>query len=190
MSKLYVFGYGSLVSADDVARTLGRRPTLIYPVTLKGWLREWGVVIENVTAKHRCVRLPDGSPAPGHIVVLNVRRPGSGEEPTDPNGVLFEVTDEELREVDRREKSYRRVDVTEDVIGGPRGSIYTYSGLDNFLISNHTGGPMVIPGSYHELVRLGFTSLSPDMYDAYVGSTRTSDLPIHTQEPLGSSPSG
>src|SRR6185312_1934078 len=132
--KDYIFGYGSLVSSADVARTLGRHPEFIYPITLNGWIREWGIVIDNAGAQHRSVRLADGTVVPGCIVVLNVRRPTAQERPTHPNGVLFEVTEAELLLMDARETHYDRHEVTQDITGGPPGVIYTYVGRDQHLL--------------------------------------------------------
>lgn len=175
--KVYVFGYGSLANADDVARTLGRLPSFIHPAKLEGWVREWGLVIRN-DESHRCVRLPDGTVAPGYIAVLNVRRPMAGETPTDPNGVLFEVDDEDLLKIDAREQHYRRLDVTRHVRGAPEGIVYTYTGLDKFLIANHDGSPTVIPANYSELVSSSFMLLGPDGHELYVSTTLPSDLPL------------
>ena len=178
-SKQYIFGYGSLVSADDVARTLGRIPSLIHPVKLKGWVREWGVVIDNTKAAHRCVRLADGRIAPGYIAVLNVRRPAAGERPTDPNGVLFEVTEADLRKIDERETHYKRLVVTDSVVNKPTGTIYTYTGHDRFLLTGMDRPDIVIPGAYHDLVEQGFASLGQKMRVEYLSSTLPSGLPVH-----------
>ena len=177
--KQYIFGYGSLVSVKDVARTLGRTPRFIYPAALKGWIREWGVVINNTETFNRCIRLADGSPAPGYIAVLNVRRPAAGERATHPNGVLFEVTEAELEKMDHRETHYTRLDVTSDVVNKPTGRVYVYTGNDRFLISRAAEAAIVIPGDYHDLVRQGFGSLSQTMLDEYLKSTLPSDLTIH-----------
>jgi hypothetical protein len=179
--KQYIFGYGSLVSVEDVARTLGRAPSLIHPVTLKGWVREWGVVIDNTKAEHRCVRLADGRIAPGYIAVLNVRLPAAGERPTDPNGVLFEVTEADLRKIDERETHYERLDVTDSVVNKPTGTIYAYTGHDRFLLAAKAWSDIVIPGAYHDLVERGFASLGPKMSREYLSSTLPSSLPIHRQ---------
>ena len=180
-SKHYIFGYGSLVSADDVARTIGRVPPLIHPVTLKGWIREWGVVIDNTKAAHRCVRLTDGRIAPGYIAVLNVRLPAPGERPTDPNGVLFEVTEAELKKMDERETHYKRLVVSTSVVNKPTGIIYAYTGHDRFLLTGIDSPDIVIPGAYHDLVEQGFASLGGTMRDEYLSSTLPSDLRIHRQ---------
>lgn len=177
--NLYVFGYGSLVSAEDVARTLGRMPEFIHPVRLKGWVREWGVVIDNTEAEHRCVRLADGSVAPGRIAVLNVRRPAPGERPTHPNGVLFRVTPSDLKKMDGRETHYERLDVSSSVVNKPTGIIYTYTGLGGSLIGRASRSGVVIPGAYHDLVRRGFDALGPKMLDEYLNSTLRSDLEIY-----------
>lgn len=179
MNKSYIFGYGSLVSPADVARTLGRRPEFIYPVTLDGWIREWGIVIENAGARHRSVRLADGTVAPGCIAVLNVRRPATGEEPTHPNGVLFEVNEAELRLMDARETHYDRHDVTVDIAGGPiQGTVYTYVGRERFFLAHNAGVPVVIPGDYSELVTQAFLGLGGTMHENYLNSTMPSELAL------------
>lgn len=177
--KKYIFGYGSLVCPDDVFRTLGRRVELVYPVRLNGWIRDWSVVIDNTVARHRRVELEDGQATSVYIAVLNIRRPNLGEQPTHPNGVLFEVTDEDLVKMDERESHYRRLDVTADVVNGSTGIIYTYSGLEKFLYTPQLKGQVVIPGPYHDLVAQGFTALGPEMHGTYGQSTLVSDLPIH-----------
>lgn len=180
MSKQYVFGYGSLASPEDAARTLGRLPSFIYPVSLHGWIRDWSVVIQNDTAAHRSVTLPDGMVAPGSIVVLNVRRPALNERATNPNGVLIEVTEADLRKLDARETHYDRHDVTADIVGGPAGIIYTYVGKDHFLLAQNTFAQAVIPADYSELVAQAFLGLGEAMHDTYVSSTVRSKLALST----------
>jgi len=178
MGKYYIFGYGSLVSSADVARTLGRHPEFIYPITLNGWIREWGIVIDNAGAQHRSVRLADGTVVPGCIVVLNVRRPTAQERPTHPNGVLFEVTEAELLLMDARETHYDRHEVTQDITGGPPGVIYTYVGRDQHLLRPTIRKSVVIPADYSELVAQAFLGLDEAMHKTYLSSTLPSELAL------------
>lgn len=180
--KQYVFGYGSLVSPDDVFRTLGRRVELIYPVQLNGWIRDWSVVI-NSTLSPRGTGMEINGAASSYIAVLNVRRPAVHERPTHPNGVLFAVTDEDLRKLDARETHYERLDVTADVVNESTGIVYTYSGLPDCLHLKPTDGQVVIPGLYQELVAGGFAALGPDMHETYLQTTHRSDLPVHSPLP-------
>jgi hypothetical protein len=174
--KQYIFGYGSLVSPKDVFRTLGRRVELIYPVELHGWIRDWGIAVD-ITKTHRKFKLYKG--CPGYVAALNIRRPESGEHPTNPNGVLFEVTDEDLAKLDKREYCYERVDVTADIIDPPANAIvYAYSGLDTYLLARKKGLEVVIVKLYQDIVTEGFTALGPSVYKKYVTTTSASDLAV------------
>lgn len=174
--KQYIFGYGSLVSPEDVFRTLGRRVELIYPVQLRGWVRDWGVVVD-ITKTHRTFDLNEDCPT--HIAALNIRRPEPGERPTDPNGVLFEVTDDDLAKIDIRERCYERMDVTGDIADGPEDAIiYAYSGLEAHLLIRGEDLEVVIPKPYQDIVVRGFTALGPSIYEAYMDSTLISDLVV------------
>jgi hypothetical protein len=178
--KQYIFGYGSLVSPDDVYRTLGRRVELIYPVELRGWIRDWGVVVD-VSKTHRRFKLDAGCPT--HIAALNIRRPGRGERPTNPNGVLFAVDEADLAKLDIRESCYERTDVTEDIVDPPAdGVIYAYTGLDTYLLAQCEGLEVVIPKPYQDIVVRGFTALGAEVHDAYARSTLISELDVRDFE--------
>ena len=175
--KQYVFGYGSLVSREDIFRTLGRQVEFIYPATLNGWIRDWSVVIDNTTS-HRQFALGGGKGVANYVAALNVRRPATDEPSTNPNGILFEVSEADLRKLDKRESHYRRVDITTDVVNRPTGTVYTYTGLDQFLDVHNEAVKAVIPESYLELVTQGFASLGPDMRGEYLRTTQPSSLPV------------
>lgn len=176
--KKYIFGYGSLVSIADVARTLGHPVELIYPFTLNGWIRDWSVVVDNATS-HRRLKLVASGEAPEYIAALNVRRPAAGERATNPNGVLFEVTDADLEMLDKRECNYARQDVTNDVVGWSTGTVFAYTGLERCLSAQNVDLVVIIPSSYFDLVIQGFASLGPDMHETYISSTLVSSLPVH-----------
>ncbi len=180
--KQYIFGYGSLVSPEDVYRTLGRRVRLIYPVELRGWIRDWGVVVD-ITKTHRRFKLD--ARCPTHIAALNIRRPEAGERPTNPNGVLFEVAKDDLVKLDRRESCYERVEVTEDIVDPPANSvIYAYTGLDTYLLAKCKGLEIAIPKPYQDIVVKGFTAMGPDIYETYRRSTLVSSLGVRDLQVL------
>jgi hypothetical protein len=173
--KKYIFGYGSLASAQDIFTTLGREVTLICPVELVGWVRDWDIVLKN-KANRRQFRVVPTNEIPDHVAALNIRRPRTNELPTNPNGVLFEVTDDDLLAMDMRESHYDRVEVTEDIVGDFEGQVYAYVGR-----SQHTGllaDGTIIPESYYQLVAETFLSLGPGMQEKFFSSTLTSPLPI------------
>lgn len=181
-SKTYIFGYGSLVCPDDIAVTLGHTVDVIQPVTLQGWIRDWSVVVDNRLSRPRYYQLVEDNSIPDYVVALNVRRPGEGEVATNPNGVLFEVSEADLLLLDARECNYDRVDVTEDVLGAPNGVIYTYTGLPQHLMQVYAGQPVIVPQSYAHLVTNGFATLSKEMHIQYLHSTQSATLPERATE--------
>lgn len=174
-SKTYIFGYGSLVCPDDIAVTLGHPVDVIQPVTLQGWIRDWSVVVDNRLSRPRYYQLVDDNSIPDYVVALNVRRPTEDEVATNPNGVLFEVTEADLLLLDARESHYARVDVTEDITGRPvKSVVYAYTGLHEHIHHVHDKRFIIVPGSYSNLVVNGFERLGTTMYHQYIASTQPS----------------
>lgn len=120
---LFVFGYGSLVSAKSVASTLGRHLDL-EEAELRGWQRAWNVGSDKESHPERTFRLADGSEYEGLTVVLGI-------EPGDRcAGSVFAVTEEDLALLDVRERNYDRIDVTDQVTWASRPescTIYAYT---------------------------------------------------------------
>ena len=112
--RLAVFGYGSLVSRDSIAETLGREAPAPVPAQLAGWRRRWSVYRKN-TAHEKTFERVDGEPFE-HIVGLNIERAPDAPEAEWPNGVLIELTEAELERLDGRELRYDRVEVTDGVV--------------------------------------------------------------------------
>ncbi|WP_345031507.1 gamma-glutamylcyclotransferase family protein [Ravibacter arvi] len=127
--KKYVLGYGSLINRASRLMTV---PTAheAFPVKLEGFTRGWWA----------------RTPVPGFtttflgcISVADFRR-FRGERPHDDylNGVFFEVSDEDLLAMDKRERGYDRVLVAKSQLGfyeassgfDPDGEFYIY--LNNF----------------------------------------------------------
>lgn len=82
--QFHIIGYGSLLSAESLARTISERPGM--PVIVPGYRR-----VFNMTTK----RTPGTN-------VLNLRRDAGSEF----NAVLFEVNQNEFRELLKREFRY------------------------------------------------------------------------------------
>ncbi|MEM1332657.1 MAG: dephospho-CoA kinase [Actinomycetota bacterium] len=108
----WVFGYGSLVSAASLARTIGRlaKPGKdFHPATLRGYGRRWNYGVGHVTASWT---LDDGTEVvDGTIVALGLVE--AADETV--NGVLASLTADELADLDHRERDYDQVEVTESV---------------------------------------------------------------------------
>lgn len=176
--KTYVFGYGSLVSREDLRRTLKRPISEIHNATLNGWSRSWSIVLENASSLERYAFVEDGF-VPKYVAVLNVEKPLDGAKPTNPNGVLFEVFAEDLELLDARESHYARTDVTDDIIADINGKVYTYVGLPQYMTADKHMDEVILASSYQDIVKTGFDSIG-DLDAVLFGQTTiVSDLKPH-----------
>lgn len=171
-----VFGYGSLVNLTSLAQTIGRPPLQTYYVNLQGWVREWTVAVANESLEGRYIH-ENSNELPDYVLALNIRP--DRLSPFGVNGVLFEATEQDLENLDKREFCYDRIDITKDVLGDhPYEVVYTYVGLPDYLVSpDHAA---VIPESYDHVVAEGFKSIDELAYKWYRQSTTPS---IHKVEP-------
>lgn len=114
MTRYAVFAYGSLVSAESVAHTLGPPLRTPVPARLVGHRRRWSTVRDNLTSEKTFARTDDGS-LPRYVLGLNLE---PADDDPSPNGALIEVSEADLERLDLREMRYRRLDVTEQLIVG------------------------------------------------------------------------
>ena len=118
MTRFAVFGYGSLVDAASAARTLGRAVPEPVPARLRGWVRRWSLLRDNLRVE-KTFAIEPGGEVPPFVLGLNVERHPDPGAPG-PNGALVEVTEAELERLDLREMRYDRADVTEAVDSADR----------------------------------------------------------------------
>lgn len=185
-----VFGYGSLLSIASLEKTLGRRydgPFL--PCDLIGWHRVWDIAMPNSTW---CYTRRDGSLiTPEKILYLNIA-PQQGRR---INGVLFVVSDEELRNFDDREWIYERIQVQAELrsVTVAKGTAWAYVGKPEHRISHFSGPSQIaLRQSYLDIIHTGLSDLGTDFASAYHASTDPFPAPlvIHDQRhelPLTSS---
>lgn len=161
-SDLYVFGYGSLVSAASVGATLGHDlgpgdgP---FRATLSGWRTAWNVGSDTGSHPDREFRDPAGAVYDGVVAVLGIEpRPGAT-----CRGAVFAVGADALPRLDRRERNYERRDVTGRVRwpGRPaRCRVVTYvprpGALRRLVDARAAGREVVVRRSYLALVRAAF----------------------------------
>ena len=100
--KLYIFGYGSLMSEQSILKTLPRTSVNTYDALLKGFRRKWNIIIpvySDVLDKRI------------NAVFLNI------DEEIDAitEGVLFEISKDELSLFKNREMNYRCIEVTPSI---------------------------------------------------------------------------
>lgn len=167
MGNVAVFGYASLASAESASQTLGR-PVTPALAQLSGWKRRWSQKRDNHSSE-KTFQLADGS-IPDFVLGLNLERDEDQAGPV--NGVLIELTAEELDRLDLREVRYERVEVT-DQIAAPssvpdRVIAYTARAV-NLALEPPSGG--VILASYLDAVEAAFDALGPGELDRYRATT-------------------
>lgn len=141
---MFLLAYGSLVAdlpGDPYAREV------------RGLRRQWGVAMDNrvdLPGYKMYVRSGTGERHAGHVAFLDlVEEPGAGF-----GGVLFELSDGELADLDVRERNYSRVDVTSNVIDPP-GPVVAYIGTEEGRARFEAGasrGDLVVSEAYVEQV--------------------------------------
>lgn len=108
----WIFGYGSLVSPSSLASTIGRTVTVgegMHVAELAGYQRAWNYGSEVLRGDWVG---DDGQQTIGGLVVSL----GIVAAPADSiNGVVFAIDDEELADLDWRERAYDRIDVTDRI---------------------------------------------------------------------------
>ncbi len=176
----WVFGYGSLVSPESMARTIGRvvRPHDGWlPAHLSGYGRRWNY---GSLRQRGNWNGPHGYVESGVVVCLGIE--AAPDERC--NGVVVRVADDELAALDRRESDYDRTDVTDLVAaesGELAGRVVTYvprrSAIDRYLAARLERRAAVRRG-YVELVRDAFHRLGEHHLAEYTSATPEPDVPV------------
>jgi cation transport regulator ChaC len=139
----FVFGYGSLV----------RRSRGI-PCHLLGHRRAWNVAMDNrrTIPGYKYYVDPDtGERPPVRVTFLNLYPAAEGRV----NGAAFPVSAEELDELDRRERNYDRIDVTELIDADLGGTVWTYLGSEAAR-ERFAAGAAVVAQDYFDAIRGDF----------------------------------
>lgn len=162
-SQYPVFAYGSLLNLRSFERTIGREYRRPRPIRfLSGWKRCWNTAMPNegfYEQSHNARLMP------ARITYLNVQlSPG-----TVLNGVVYFVTDNELKLIDSREFTYDRILVDCD---GPVTQAYLYVSQPEWICE--PGKPrswVAVRKTYLDAVAEGIDSLGPDFRAGYETST-------------------
>lgn len=176
--RTWVFGYGSLVSPTSLASTIGRpvEPRHTAVAHLDGFGRRWNYGSLHLRGDWR----HDGvDVVQGLVVSLGlVAESGDG-----CNGVVVQVSDDELAALDWRERDYDRTDVT-DLISFDRRSrsdrVVTYvprAGAVARYEEARDAGRAGIRRTYWDLVNAAFADLGGDHHDRYT-ATPAPDVPV------------
>jgi cation transport regulator ChaC len=165
--KLGLFGYGSLVVHESASMTLGRHAGELHPARLRDWKRRFSQRRDNLTCE-KTFECAEGW-RPEWILGLNVEE---GEDEAGPvNGVVIDVTEEDLDRLDIREIRYDRVDVTGAVEGTELPErIVTYTAKE-FHFAPEPPEDAVILDTYATAVEIGFQTLGPGQLEHYLATT-------------------
>ena len=179
MTRLAVFGYGSLVSRASIAETLGHAAPVPVRARLAGWRRRWSIYRVN-TAHEKVFERVDGEPFE-HVVGLNIERAPGADEAEWPNGALIELTERELDRLDRREVRYDRVEV--DPAAAITAAPHGFDGIFTFTAKPAHFAPQTPPGSiiiapYVEACRAAFGELGPGQWDLFEQTTGPYPAPV------------
>ncbi len=162
----YVFGYASLVLESSGALE-----------TLRDHRRVWGVATDNVRAipgYKMYLRRSDGTRPAVYVAFVDIDPDPSGSV----TGVVRPVSAQELEALDRRERNYDRIDVTDLIDGEYDGPVWTYRGSEEGRARLRRGraeGRAVVSRDYVEKVEAGLESLDGDEFGRLMAS---SDLPV------------
>ena len=165
-ARQYVFGYGSLVL--EGAGSLEMLP---------GHRRVWGVATDNVR------RIPGYktylSRSNGNRVDVYVAFVDIEPDPSSVvRGLVRPVSEEELAELDLRERNYERVDVTDLIETDFGGPVWTYRGSAEGrarLDCGRAEGRAVVSKDYVERVHEGLRALGDGELERFEAQ---SDLPV------------
>jgi cation transport regulator ChaC len=178
----YVFGFGSLVALDSLARYLGRDPFAADEVTrcrLGDHRRRWNVARDNREdlADHpHYVCAVSGERLAVFVTAVNIR-PAPGHA---VNGVAFRVTDDHLAVLDRRERNYRRIEVSGRLDADVCGPVWAYRGTAAAEARHAAGlaaGTALVNRTYLDTVHRAFASHGPAFLAEYHATTDPPEVP-------------
>jgi hypothetical protein len=120
-TPLYIVGYGTLLYADSVGDTIGSaaKTKVYHPVIIYGFKRLFNLLPSHYKPSFKISKMPLEKAAANIIA--------SGESKF--NGLAFEVSEAELADIDKRERSYKRIETImyDFKSGEPKGTAFVYS---------------------------------------------------------------
>ena len=181
MSGCWVFGYGSLVDPSSFGATIGRelQPGVdFFAAELTGFGRRWNYGVMHASGSGPG---PGGTAMEYTIVALGVVR----AENESVNGVVGWVAAGELELLDRRERHYDRVDVTDrTTVDEPRGvpgpvAVYVprREAIEHYERARDQGRA-AIEQRYWDLVDHAFAAFGPEAHARYHSTTPAPDVPV------------
>jgi gamma-glutamylcyclotransferase (GGCT)/AIG2-like uncharacterized protein YtfP len=176
----YIFGYGSLTARPGPVLTRELKEHG-FVADLAGLRRVWGVAMDNRRDLPGYKYYTDADGGRPQVYVAYLDLVGAPDDPeATVNGLCLPVDDGLLSELDRRERNYDRVDVSDRVAaGGAR--VWAYLGSEaarERLAAGRDDGSAVIDAGYVRTVEAGFAALGAPEHAACRASLRPDGLPV------------
>ncbi len=176
----YVFGYGSLTALAGrvLTRVLNEHGFVADLVALR---RTWGAAMDNRRDLPGYKYYTDVAGGRPQIYVAYLDLVAAPDDSTAAvNGLCLPVDDRLLSELDRRERNYERIDVSDRVeAGGARVWAYVGSApARERLAAGRRDGTAVIDGGYVRTVEAGFAALGASEHAACRPSLEPGGLPV------------
>jgi cation transport regulator ChaC len=166
--KIYIFGYGSLMSAKSASKTLKRNITLddLIPITVQGYRRLWSLkerVFSVALEKEVSVAFLDIEPDLGAMI----------------NGTLMQINQGDFDYLRIREKNYKCIDITQAALFEEENcQIYTFVASEEHKIHDTNKQDVYIMRRYVNLVESACEKFGVDFVETYKTTTLPTSLPI------------
>lgn len=183
----YIFGYGSLVNQEALQQYLGRKCGVSEArlCQLRGFRRCWNVAMDNQVdlPEYKYYTDPETGDRPGLFVAFLNIRPSESSMIT---GILFQVNEKELRQLDLRERNYQRIEVTDQIkIPVTDGKVWAYRGTtaaeERYLQGMRTE-TTCISEEYYRFVYDCFCCCGEKSAQNYMDSTDVPEVPLRRLE--------
>jgi len=161
----FVFGYGSLVNPKSIQRTLGREISEedLLEARLSDHVRKWQLVDWVIIQDLNLERI---IPA----IFLDIVR----EQGKEVNGILFQLSEEELDKMDCSERNYDRIHISnliEPIVSDP---VYMYVGKEKYTVPPKES---VVLAQYERLIEDGVSFWGNAFQQHYYESTLVHSFP-------------
>ncbi len=155
----YIFGYGSLINLDSLAKTIERKVSKseIIPTILFGYSRIW-----NYKAKVFSENLIKNIDA----VYLNLMESKNKQV----NGIIFKISDIELEKLKIREKHYTLVNISDKTNLKEKYKIYTFICYNENYIAKPTSESYVFQ-KYIDIVYKGCEEMGSEFKQIFDDTT-------------------
>lgn len=179
----FVFGYGSLMNLKNLQQYLGRdlTPESDYRVCgLRDFYRCWNVAMDNrldLPNYKYYIEAETGNRPASFVTFLNIR-PTQGKTII---GILFRVSSQELKKLDRRERNYQRIEVTKRIEQRVGGKVWVYIGLESAEKRYQEGLRQdrgMIAQDYVDSIHNGYRLWGEEIWLNYVETTDKPKVPI------------